>query len=72
MGDTANSTEKAQKKGGFFKGVKSEFKKIIWPDKDTIAKQSIAVTLVSIALGIIISVIDFAIKFGIDKILQIG
>ena len=30
MGDSA---EKKAKKPGFFKGVKSEFKKITWPDK---------------------------------------
>ena len=29
---------------GFFKGVKVEFKKISWPDKDSLIKQSIAVT----------------------------
>lgn len=71
MGDTANTNEKAQKKS-FFKGIKSEFKKIIWPDRDYLAKQSVAVVAVSVILGIVISVIDLGIKFGIDKILKIG
>ena len=31
----------------FFDGVKAEFKKIIWPDKDTLLKQSVAVVFVS-------------------------
>lgn len=71
MGDTANTNEKAPKKS-FFKGIKSEFKKIIWPDKEQLAKQSVAVVAISVVLGIIISVIDLGIKFGVDKILKIG
>ena len=43
MGDTANTTtdrdkkvksEKSNKMKEWFKGIKAEFKKIIWPDKD--------------------------------------
>ena len=34
----------------FFDGVKAEFKKIIWPDKDTLLKQSVAVVFVSIVM----------------------
>lgn len=71
MGEMANAAEKAPKKS-FFKGLKSEFKKIVWPDKESLAKQSVAVVVISILLGVIISVIDLGIKFGIDKILQIG
>ena len=44
----------------FFDGVKAEFKKIIWPDKDTLLKQSVAVGVVSIVMGIIISLIAVA------------
>ena len=41
MGETAK-TEKAPKKS-WFEGLKSEFKKIIWPEKKTLGKQTIAV-----------------------------
>ena len=69
MGETtANTTEKAPKKS-WFKGLKAEFKKIIWPDKESLAKQSLAVVAISVALGIVISIVDFAVKFGIDLIL---
>lgn len=71
MGDTANTNEKAPKKS-FFKGIKSEFKKIIWPDKEYLAKQSVAVVSVSVILGLIIAIIDLAIKFGVDKVLLLG
>lgn len=67
MGDTVN-TEKAPKKS-FFKGLKAEFNKIIWPDRETVTKQTISVISVSIALGLIIAILDFAIKFGLNLIL---
>lgn len=71
MGDTANNTENAPKKS-FFKGVKSEFKKIIWPDKQTLAKQSAAVVTISVVLGVVIAILDLVIKYGIEQILKIG
>ena len=37
-----------------WKGIKTEFKKIVWPTKDDIVKQTIAVISSSIVLGIII------------------
>lgn len=71
MGDSAKTNETAQK-NSFFKGIKSEFKKIVWPDKDTLTKQTAGVVVITVILGIIISVIDLGIKFGFDKILQLG
>ena len=59
------SKEKAQKKN-WFKGLSSEFKKIIWPDKVTLAKQTAAVVSVSAVLGIIIAIIDFLAQHGVD------
>ncbi len=61
-------TESATKKS-FFKNVKSEFKKSTWPKKEELAKQTGLVVVVSIILGAIISVIDLAIQFGVDKII---
>ena len=58
-------SEKTQKKS-CFKGLKAEFKKIIWPDKTTLAKQTAAVVSVSVVLGAIIAVIDFLIQYGVD------
>ena len=72
MGETtAKNTEKTQKKS-FFKGVKSEFKKIIWPTKDALVKESAAVIIISIILGIIIAIVDVGVKYGFDKLLQLG
>ncbi|TCL58086.1 MULTISPECIES: preprotein translocase subunit SecE [Kineothrix] len=64
MGDSAN-TDKAPKTD-FFKGVKTEFKKITWPDKDALLKQSTAVVCASVVVGVIIAVLDFIIQYGVD------
>lgn len=70
MEETAKTTE-GTKKRGFFAGIKSELKKVVWPTKDTVVKETTAVVIVSIVLGIIISLVDLGFKFGFDKILQL-
>ncbi len=67
MGEEKKS--KTHKKS-WFKGLKAEFNKIVWPNKITLAKESTAVIVVSILLGVIISIVDFVIKNGIDFIVQ--
>ena len=64
MGDSVK-TENAPKKS-WFKGLKTEFKKIIWPDRKTLATQTTAVVAVSIAVGILIAVLDYIIQFGLN------
>ena len=52
MSDTEN-TRKAPKKS-YWAGLQAEYKKIIWPDRETVIKQTGAVIAVSVALGLII------------------
>ena len=66
MGDAAN--EKAPAKS-WFKGLKAEFKKIVWPDKESLAKQTVAVIIITAVLSVIIALLDAAVKFGIDVII---
>ncbi|HHU73421.1 MAG TPA: preprotein translocase subunit SecE [Clostridiales bacterium] len=66
MGEIANTTTEKAPKKSWFKGFKAEFKKIVWPDRETLTKQTIAVVIVTIILGIIISLLDFVIEFGIS------
>ena len=61
--------KKTQKKI-WFKGLKSEFKKIVWPDKNTLAKQTTAVVAVSVVLGALISVVDALLRYGIDFLVK--
>ena len=66
----ADSTTK-QNRPGFFKGVKTEFKKITWPDKKATLKQSIAVVAISVVLGVIIALLDYVIKYGVNFLTSI-
>ncbi|WP_461809903.1 preprotein translocase subunit SecE [Faecalimonas sp.] len=68
MGEKS-SKEKAQKKS-WFKGLKAEFKKIIWPDKKTVAKETTAVVTVSLLLAVVISIIDVIVKYGVDFLIK--
>ncbi len=78
MGDSAENKDekKLEKKTGkksekktkpsFFKGVKTEFKKISWPDRQSTLKQSVAVVAISVVVGIIIAVLDYVIQYGVN------
>ena len=63
------SADKSQKKG-FFQGVQAEFKKIIWTDRSTLIKQTIVVLIVTILLGVIISVMDAGILECINLLIK--
>lgn len=69
MGETANTVEKAPKKS-WFKGLSSEFKKIIWPDKESLTKQSMAVIVTTVIIGVIVSILDSVVKYGIDLLIK--
>ena len=49
---------KSSKKKNWFAGLKTEFKKIIWADNKTLAKQTSVVVVVTAVLGVLISLID--------------
>ena len=59
MGDSVSKVK--TKKSGWFSSLKGEFKKIIWPDKKTIASRTTTVVLISIFLGVVIKVADLLI-----------
>ncbi|MBD5396468.1 MAG: preprotein translocase subunit SecE [Lachnospiraceae bacterium] len=68
----ADSVKKEKtSKPSFFKGVKAEYKKIIWPDKDAVLKQSVAVVCISVVLGAVIAVLDFIMQYGIDFLISL-
>jgi preprotein translocase subunit SecE len=64
MAENAN-VEKAPKTS-WFEGLKAEFRKIIWPGKEALARQTAAVIAVSVVLGLIITLLDTFIQYGID------
>lgn len=80
--NTAATTEKAteadhtemaanankEKKPSFFKGLKTEYKKIVFADRQTVTRQTIAVVITAICIGAIIALLDLIIKFGLSFI----
>ena len=73
MGDkNSNAVGNATKKGGsWFKGLKAEYKKVIWPNRDEVTRQTIAVVTVSLVVGVIIAVLDMGLQYGIDFIINL-
>ena len=67
MGESAEK----QARPGFFKGLKAEFKKISWPDSKATLKQSVAVVAISIVVGIIIAILDYVLKYGVNILTSI-
>ena len=64
--------DKESRLRSFFRGVKVEWGKIIWPSKNTLAKQTGAVVVVSVILSAIIDILDYLMKSGLDKLLTIS
>lgn len=62
------NADKAPKKN-YWKGLKAEYKKIVWPNRETVTKQTIVVLVVSMLLGVLIGVLDMIFKFGINLII---
>jgi preprotein translocase subunit SecE len=67
----AEKTEVTQKKS-WFDGLKAEFRKIIWPNRDTLVRETGAVVAVSIVLGMIIAILDFVFQYGINILVNIS
>lgn len=53
------------KKVGFFKGVRSEFKKIIWPKTEVLVKSTYTVIITTLIIGGLIAAIDVGFQFVI-------
>lgn len=70
MADSAKNNQATEKKVPFSKGLKAEFKKITWPTKDDLTKQTIAVVVVSVVLGIAITIIDSALQLGLNALIK--
>ena len=72
MAETNNTADAVAKKSkGWFKGLKAEFHKISWTSKDDVTKQTIAVVVVSVILGLLIALIDFLLQSGINFLVSL-
>lgn len=61
---TVKSAElQSAKKVGFFKGIRMEFQKIIWPNRDTTVKSTYTVVVVALVIGLFIAGIDAGFRY---------
>ncbi len=65
----AEKKQKAPKKN-WTKGLQAELKKIVWPDKQTLVKQTVAVVSITAVLGVFIAVIDSGILQLLNLIIK--
>lgn len=54
----------------FFKGLKTEYNKIIFPTRQDIIKETIATIVVSLLVGALIAVLDLIMKTGLGFIIR--
>ena len=68
----SKKTEKAKKSvfSYHWNNLKAEFKKIIWPSRDSLTKKTAAVVASTVVLSVVISVVDLLVKFGLGFILS--
>jgi preprotein translocase subunit SecE len=64
MGEAVNNTAGKHQKKSRWKGIKKEFSKISWPSKESLMKQSVAVIIITVIIGVVITLVDFIIKSG--------
>ena len=59
--------EKAEKAGKYFRGLVSEAKKVVWPDRKTVVRN----TLVTIAVCAILGLLIWLVDIGLSKLIQL-
>lgn len=53
-----------------FRGLKSEYNKIIFPSREKLVKDSISVFIISVIIGVLIFALDSIINFGFGFVLK--
>lgn len=68
-----NRAEKAEiSKQSFFKGVRKEFDRVTWPTRADVIKQTIAVLVISVFCGVLISLLDMGFSTIVNALAGIG
>ena len=70
MSENSKKVNSVEKKG-FFKSLKNEFNKIMWPEKRTVYTKSVAVVIITAILAIVIALLDYLIGMGITALTQL-
>ena len=67
----AEEAKKKKDRGLWFREMKSELKKVVWPDKKTTVKNTGTVLLCSLVIGACIWIFDFVAVSAVDLILHV-
>lgn len=62
MAEKAAAKKEKKDKKSFFANIKQEFKKIVWPDKKSAAKQTAMVIVSGFIIGLLIVLLDTGIQ----------
>lgn len=72
MKDNTNKKDSKKEKRHFFKDVKAELKKVIWPTPKQLLNNTLAVIVSVIIVGVIVFLLDLCFEkintFGIEKL----
>lgn len=58
-------------RGNFFKEVKAEMKKVIWPNGKDLRKHTVVVIVAIILVGLIVALLDLLFGKGVSLILNL-
>ena len=54
----------------FFREIRSELKKVVWPTKEQVLKNALVVAACFVAVGLFIWAFDFVAQFGITGLIK--
>ena len=63
--------EKKKDRGRWFREMKSELKKVVWPNKKTVIKNTGIVLACSAAIGVCIWIFDFVATSAVQMLLNV-
>ena len=70
----AEATAQKKKSGSkivrFFKEVKSEMKKVVWPTRKQVIKNTLIVIASVVLIGVVIWVLDMVFSLGLEQIIK--
>ena len=67
----AEEAKKKKSRGQWFREMKSELKKVVWPNKQTVVKNTGTVLLCSVVIGAFIWAFDFVAVSAVQMILNV-
>ncbi len=71
MAEAVKTKTKKKSFSEWWDEIKTEFGKIVWADRKTVGRQTTAVVIISVILGLLIVFFDMVIQYGVDKLVKL-